>query len=471
MAAALALVTNPTYRDDAMTVIGASILGVESGLWVYGPDGGYEEGPGYWSYGTTYLSVLMSSLDSACGTDYGLYNAPGFAHSVYFTTYLGTMNTTWGFHDGGSGSADTNIAAWFAKKSNDGNVNAIRRQAINNGWKSANWYDIVWFSPHIVNDTITLELDAYYSLDAVVTFRDTWDEKNSVFVGLHGGDNSASHGDLDIGNFMISVDGVHMICELGSDEYNMAGYFGVYRWSYYRKRAEGQNTLVMLPHGESWAGKTGIPYADPVTNKDGTENTPKPDQEAGAVSKCLRYETSTNSALAVVDMAPAFSKYVSNDKGAIRGLWFKDDRSTIIVQDEGSYKQAMDIWWFAHTQGNITVSEDGKTAIIERGGIYLYAELVTNIESAKFYASEAVSLDPDYVGDPDKSAINPETGKPYHTGDYEMSRDGITKLCIKAENVTEYKLAVVFKVVAGMYNTPEIGTTYTWTDIKDWKVG
>ncbi len=470
MTAALALVTNPTYREDAIKVMGASVIGVETGMWVYGPDGGYEEGPGYWSYGSTYLSVFMSALDSACGTNYGLYYSPGFAHSVYFTTYLGSKNTTWGFHDGGSGSADTSIAPWFALKSNDGNVNAIRRQAINNGWKGSTWYDIVWFSPHLVSDTITLELDAYYSLDAIITFRDSWDEKNSIFVGLHGGDNAASHGDLDMGNFIISVDGTHMICDLGSDEYNMAGYFGIYRWSYYRKRAEGQNTLVMLPHGESWAGKTGIPYADPVTNKDGTDNAPVPDQIKNAVSKCLRYETSTDSALAVVDMAPAFKNYVA-EQGAIRGLWFKDNRSTMIIQDEGTYAQAMDIWWFAHTQGHITVAEDGKTAIIERNGIYLYAELVTNIENAEFYVSEAVSLDPDYVGDPDKSAINPETGKHYHTGDYEKGRAGITKLCVKAENVTEYKIAVVFKVVPGMYNTPAIGTTYTWTDIKDWKVG
>ena len=381
------------------------------------------------------------------------------------------MNTTWDFHDSGRGAGNTDIAAWFAKKSSDGNINAIRRQAIENGWKSSGWYDIIWFSPHIINDTVTLELDAYYSHDTVITFRDSWDKNNSVFVGFHGGDNDASHGDLDIGNFVISINGVHMIGELGPDEYNMAGYFGIYRWSYYRKRAEGQNTLVMIPHGESWAGKTGIPKADPVTNKVGTGDEPVPDQNKDAVSKCLRYEISSNSALAVIDMSPAYKDYVSEDKGAIRGVWFKDDRSTIIIQDEGYYTESMDIWWFAHTEGVITVSEDGRSAIIERSGIYLYAELVTNIENAKFYVSEAVSLDPDYIGDPDRSAINPETGEHYHTGDYENSRDGITKLCIRAENVAEYKMAVVFKVIPGMYNAPETGTTYVWTDIKDWLVG
>ncbi len=469
MAAALALVTNPTYQADAITVIDASIIGVEQGLWVYGPDGGYEEGPGYWAYGTTYLHVLMSALDSACGTNYGLYYTPGFAHSVYFTTYLGSMNTTWGFHDGGSGSADTKIAAWFAMKSGDGNVNAIRRQAIENGWKSATEYDVIWFSPHVINNSISLELDSYYSLDAIMTFRDSWDETKSIFTGLHGGDNAASHGDLDIGNFIISVNGTHLICDLGADKYNIAGYFGNYRWSYYRKRAEGQNTLVMLPHGESWDGKTGIPYADPVTNKEGSDNLPTPDQKKGAVSKCLRYETGKNSALGVIDMAPAFESYVAS-QGAIRGLWFKDDRSTIVIQDEGTYAQAMDIWWFAHTQGSITVSADGKSAIVERNGLCLYAELVTDIESATFFAMEAESLDQSYVGDTTPSDINPNTGNTYYKDDVESSRSGYRKLCVKAENVTEYKLAVVFKVISGETDIPEFGTTYNWTDIKDWKV-
>ena len=49
---------------------------VEKGMYTYAPDGGYLESPGYWSYGTDYLHVMMSSLDSACGTDYGLYNSP-----------------------------------------------------------------------------------------------------------------------------------------------------------------------------------------------------------------------------------------------------------------------------------------------------------------------------------------------------------------------------------------------------------
>ncbi|MBQ9115509.1 MAG: hypothetical protein IJY04_00645, partial [Clostridia bacterium] len=457
-AAALALANVERYSENIETYLDAAITAIERGMWVYAPDGGYEEGPGYWSYGTTYSHIFISCLDSACGTNYGIYNAPGFGHSVYFTTYMGSKNTTWGFHDGGSGSADTNVAPWFALKDNDPNVNAIRRQAIDNGWKGVAMYDIMYFSPHVMTSTITLSLDAYYSLDHIMTFRSSWDATNSIFTGLHGGDNRASHGDLDIGNFVINVNGVFIISELGSENYNTAGYFGGYRWSYYRKRAEGQNTLVMLPHGESWDGKTGIPaMTDEKKNSAANTNLPTPDQISSAVSEVLRYESGKNSAIGVVDMDVAYAQMTEG----IRGLYFKDNRDTIVIQDEAKFSEAMDIWWFAHTSGTIEVAEDGKSATITRSGIVLYAEIVTDMAAdVKFVAMDANSLDGKYVGD--------TTDSQYYTGDTEYSRNGIYKLCVKAENVTELRLAVVFKVIEGPNSAPARGTLYAWKNIDEW---
>jgi len=465
MAAALALANVDRYSDNIQLFLNSAITAIESGMWVYAPEGGYEEGPGYWSYGTTYVSIFISCLDSACGTNYGLYNAPGFANSVYFTSYLGNANTTWGFHDGGSGSADTNISAWFAGKSNDPNVNAIRRQAINKGWKGVSMYDIMYFNPHIIQENVSLNLDSHYSLDSIMTFRSSWDTTNNIFAGLHGGDNAASHGDLDMGNFVINVNGKFVIIDLGSDEYNMPGYFGNYRWSYYRKRAEGQNTLVMIPSSENtddngWVGKAGKPdLKDYPTNAAASTNLPTLDQIKNAVSKTLRYESGTNSALGVVEMAPAFEQMTEG----IRGMWFKDNRSTIIVQDEAVMSEDMDIWWFAHTQGEITVSEDGRSAIIYYNGIYLYAEIVTDMpEKASFFAMEANSLDPEYV--------NWDGRNEYYTGDIEKSRSNIRKLTIRVDDCSELRLAVAFKVISTPDEAPALGTLYTWTDIDQWKV-
>ena len=466
MAAALAIANVDRYAENVKYFIGENITSIERGMWVYAPDGGYEEGPGYWSYGTTYTHIFISSLNSACGTNYGLYNAPGFAHSVYFTTYLGNKNTTWGFHDGGSGSADTGIAPWFALESKDPNVNAIRRQAIDNGWKGVSVYDVMYFDPHIMTSTITLDLDAYYSLDTIMTFRSSWDPAYNIFAGLHGGDNGASHGDLDIGNFVINVNGTYVICDLGSDNYNVFGYFGNYRWSYYRKRAEGQNTIVMIPssqnvNNDGWDGKTGIPALKPgqeASNTDDNTNLPTPDQIKSAVSKMKRFESGKDSALGVVDMSVAFQQMTSG----IRGLYLTDNRSTVIVQDEAVMSENMDIWWFAHTQGEITLLDGGKAAIVERGGIYLYAEIVTDMNaSASFSVMDAESLDNDYVGC--------TVGTDYYTSDTESDRSSFSKLCVRVDDTKELRLAVVFKVIDSPESLPEYGTLYQWTDISSWK--
>lgn len=449
IAAGLALAGVDRYADNVKLFLEYAVGAIESGMWVYAPDGGYEEGPGYWSYGTNYLHVFLSSIDTACGTNYGVYNAPGFAHSVYFTTYLGTANTTWGFHDGGSGSADTAIAPWFAMKAQDANVNAIRRQAIENGWKASSIYDVLYFDPHLCNEIITLDTDAFYSLDDIMTFRSSWDADNCIFAGLHGGDNTASHGDLDIGNFVINVNGTFMICDLGADAYNTDGYFGNNRWGYYRKRAEGQNTLVMRPHGTSWNGTTGNAH---------TGINPIPDQIANAISRVQRFESGEKTAVGVVDMAVAYEQMTEG----IRGIYMDKANNTVIIQDEAKFSRSMDIWWFAHTEGKITVSADGRSAIVERNGIYLYAEIVSSSASAKFSIMDAVSLDKNYVGDT-------RTDDGYIKDNVEKDRSGVKKLCVTVENVKELSLAVAFTVISDPESVPQRGTVYAWKDIDAWK--
>ena len=259
-----------------------------------------------------------------------------------------------------------------------------------------------------------------------------------------------------------------MFCDLGSDSYNMPGYFGCYRWSYYRKRAEGQNTLVMIPSSTNtkdtgWDGKTGIPALKPGSEAANTtkgDNLPVTDQIASAVSKALRFETGKNSALGVVEMHPAFNEMTEG----VRGLWFKDNRSTIVIQDEAVMSEDMDIWWFAHTQNaEITVSDDGRSAIVQRNGIYLYCEIVTDMpEAAKFSVMDAVSLDGKYTGWTVSSG--------YYTGDTEGNRESFKKLTVRVDDCAELRLAVVFKVIESPAEVPEIGTTYQWTNIADWKV-
>ena len=54
------------------------------GLSGFDPDGGWEEGPTYWNYGTRYLSVALLSLQNTYGTMFGMEAAPGLARTGEF---------------------------------------------------------------------------------------------------------------------------------------------------------------------------------------------------------------------------------------------------------------------------------------------------------------------------------------------------------------------------------------------------
>ncbi|MBQ8640937.1 MAG: heparinase II/III family protein [Clostridia bacterium] len=421
-AAALAYAT--ALPEACTAVLGYAMMDVEKGMYTYAPDGGYLESPGYWTYGTDYLHVMMSALDSACGTNYGLYHSPGFADSAYFTAYFETEYGSWGFHDASSGVIDAACLSWFARKSMDPSIQYLRSKSLQAGVVKTNIYDIMWYDPENTADKAEMPLDSMYTQVGAVTMRNTWGT-GAVFTGLHGGDNQANHGDLDIGNFILYGRGQKFITELGADDYNIPDYFGTRRWTYYRKRAEGQNTLVI-----------------------GDVSVSEPDQNKNAVSDFPRVESCENASIAVVDMAPA---YESVSEGQ-RGLYFTENRSTVILQDEISLSSPEMVRWIAHTEGEITIGEGGRTAVIRCGTEKLYCEIVSDDSSLVFSTGAAESFDP-----------------AYSVTDGEYSRAGISRLMIVTrEPVIAFHCAVAFRVIGSSTNLPEIGSLYTWTPIADW---
>jgi hypothetical protein len=69
-------------------------------------------------------------------------------------------------------------------------------------------------------------------------------------AGQNSGALHQNHNDLDVGDFVLDAMGQRWAGELGSGDYDSDGYFnGTHqtdqRWTYYRKKTEGQNTLVI----------------------------------------------------------------------------------------------------------------------------------------------------------------------------------------------------------------------------------
>ena len=88
-------------------------------------------------------------------------------------------------------------------------------------------------------------LDKLFRGIDVAFFRSAGNDKDAFFVGFKGGDNKANHSHLDLGTFVLDALGQRWALDLGSDDYNLPGYFGKQRWNYYRLRTEGHNTLTI----------------------------------------------------------------------------------------------------------------------------------------------------------------------------------------------------------------------------------
>jgi hypothetical protein len=103
---------------------------------------------------------------------------------------------------------------------------------------------------------VTPEVSAFFKGEqAVAAFRTGWDP-GDTYLAIKGGRPAASHGHMDVGSFIFDAHGHRWIHDLGSENYNLPGYFGANRWTYHRLQNRTHNTLEI-------AGKLQNPKARP----------------------------------------------------------------------------------------------------------------------------------------------------------------------------------------------------------------
>jgi hypothetical protein len=238
--------------------------------------------------------------------------------------------------------------------------------------------DLLWFDERGNDPTKEkLLLDKYFRYVEVVTMRSAWNDRNAIFVSFKAGDKKFNHSHLEIGTFVLDALGYRWAVDLGADNYNLPGYFGRQRWSYYRLRAEGHNTLFINPSQE-------------------------PDQDPSAVAKIVRFVSSPDKSFAIADLSTA---YVRHAEKVLRGVMLDKKRRFVLVQDELALKQPGEIWWFMHTPAEVELSDDGKVATLTQGDAQLRAVLLSP-ENTRFSVMDARPL----PTSPDPAGQNPNKG-------------------------------------------------------------
>ncbi|MEX0669977.1 MAG: heparinase II/III family protein [Pirellulales bacterium] len=224
---------------------------VEASTRFYEPDGCYPEGPGYWDYGTSY-HVLALALAESLGHPVEVPR-PLLAGAAFMTHVRGPSGTIFNFADAGP-ARDAFVPArgWLVSRSGDAALAAdlrrnlaartesLRKQGSNDRFFPLH---LLWL-PEEPRDPPPLPLAAVFGgQQPVATFRSAWNDPDALFVAVKGGTPAASHGHMDVGGFVVEAAGRRWLHDLGSDNYNLPGYFGGKRWDYFRLNARSHNVI------------------------------------------------------------------------------------------------------------------------------------------------------------------------------------------------------------------------------------
>ena len=365
--------TDPKYADE---YIPKAIANLPFSNKFYAPDGAWYEGPGYWAYATEYLSYGMSALQTALGTMKNLETTEGLSKTGFapmLTT--GPTNYIFNFADSGENSKGTTSAAMFfmANTYSNTDISNYLHNYMSATSALAKPFHVVWYrSPNNFIPAVPLDHMLKGEINDLVIMRSSWTDKFATWVGVKSGTNSSPHSHLDLGSFELDAGGVRWAKDLGSDDYNLDGYWtmgvGGKRWSYYR--------LGSLSHNVPILG-----------NKNQYELA-----KASFSSTALNVSEPN----AILDLSQAYRDYSSK---STRKISLVNNRKDVVIEDDFVIKSATEVAWGMTTDQSIEILPSGK-AILRNATITtktLEVEIISpvgakfTIESARKSAPEKLN--------------------------------------------------------------------------------
>lgn len=378
---AAALAYADVYPEECFDIISKAIQSLGYMLPQFEPSGGWEEGPNYWDYTTSYLANMVSALYSACGTDYGIMKHPGVSLTPYYAIYLDSYQGLNNFSDTSRGlSWNSAQFSLFGKVMNQPAFTKERYAELSgkNIGSTPSVFDMIWLDMDKVNDATELPLDNLTPGIDMVSMRESWDRSDAMNFGTHGGNNSAYHGHYDGGTWIFDILGERWAVDLGMDQ---ASYVGHKMDKLYRTRAEGHNMLVFNPGKDA-----------------GFDNA--------SYTNVLRYETAPKGGIVVYDNSGGYKQWTSN---VTRGFYVGDERRSLTVRDEFTVKgNDTVVYWNMQTPADIQI--DGNKAILTINGKKVQVEFSTNAKNFEILALKAEPFDKSAV-DYDDMAKDPDMNK------------------------------------------------------------
>ena len=359
----------------ARQIIARAIENLPRAMHEYEPDGVYPEGPSYWVYGTTYNLILLSALESVLGTDFGLGDAPGFRKTPEFYLHAtGPTGLFFNFADCGARGGVTPAMYWFAAwQENPALLWNERRELARFAEEEPNAqgtgnrvlpFLLIWAQPF---DETTPPSDLHYRGDGpspVGMHRSGWNDE-ATYLGIKGGSPSTNHGHMDIGSFVLDMQGVRWAYDLG-----MQGYHGLEsqgiglwnrgqdseRWTVFRLNNFSHNTLVV------------------------DEQLQRVDGHAPIVG----FSDASEAPFTLIDMAPVYEGQLAE---ALRGARLFGE--SVLIQDELRVAEdTASVRWGMVTRAEVTIVSDTEAVLEENGRTVTLRVLAPERARLEIYETE-----------------------------------------------------------------------------------
>ena len=357
----------------------ATIRGFEYFLPDFAPEGAWAEGATYWRYALQYLTAACATLDASCGTDYGISKTPGLENSQFYSLSIEGKTGVVNFGDVSSDHVNAPFMFYWAKKYNNPVIGGAALYIKNQFGFSGNAYDLVYYDPAYVTEDYIPPLSFCYKGTEVVSFA-SGHNSDDTYIAISGGrGNATSHDHLDSGGIVLEMKGKRLFKDLGAEHYGANGYFSTNRFLFFRARPEAHNIFIINP--EITSDVDGSKYYGQYTS---------------AVSEITSYNPTGRSA--TMNLSDAYARDASSAERTIS----LDGKKAIIEDSITLLKESNVYWnWYVATSiDKITISEDGKSAVINLDGTLYNVSFETNcdytllVQDSDYY----VNVDPDPKG-------------------------------------------------------------------------
>ena len=382
----------------ASQIVAHAVASIPIAMQAYAPDGAGKEGAGYWAFGTQYNVLLLASLESALGTDFGLGRIDGFRQSGIYQIYMsGAGRMSFDFGDCRNYTLSTPQHFWMGRRYGIPAYSSFRYNALRERPDGGVW-DLLWFDAQAAGKPVAqLPLDRYFSGAECVSMRDSWMDTRGFTVALQGGANDWTHRHYDLGSFILEADGVRWIIDSGKEGETYQRHANhTPRDHFYRVRAEAHNTLVIDPDEG-------------------------PGQAADGVATFTSFESSAAGAKAVLDLSRAYPGQASQ----ITRTFELTRGKSFTVTDDITCRKASEIHSSFHTEAEVELSPDKRQATLGQAGKSLVVHLL-DPEDAVFEVLPA---------EPGPASPNPAK---------QASNDGRRKLTVILKDIASPRIQVRF---------------------------